>query len=174
MRVFKINQYEAYRADEQGVRFSINKPTDDTVYYKAEVESFDIDFPDGFHVVEDVFGMKYLRHGDDEVIIQEDEKGLYLLICDGSDKKVYITKQNRVMIPRLNYKQQVLKEHYNEYCSNSGDGHGDGMTFADYVKRESENDPDFWSWLYDEGLDSFEGFPDDKTMKENLQILINW
>lgn len=78
------------------------------------------------------------------------------------------------MIPRLAYKHQVMKEHYNEYVQNSEDGKGDGMTFADYVKRESENDPDFWSWLYDEGLDSFEGFPDENTMKENLQELINW
>lgn len=78
------------------------------------------------------------------------------------------------MIPRFDYKYQVIKEQYEEYCSNSEDGKGDGMTFADYVKRESDNDPDFWGWLYDEGLDSFEGFPDEKTMKENLQELINW
>lgn len=174
MRVFKINQQVAYRADEQGVRFSVNEPTDDTVYYNAEVESFDIDMPDGFHIVEDVFDMKCLRHGNDEVIIQEDEKGLYLLICDGSDKKVYITKQNRVMIPRLDYKRQVMKEHYNEYCSNSEDGKGDSMTFADYVERESSNDEYFQAWLYDEGSESFEGFPDENTMKENLQELINW
>lgn len=75
------------------------------------------------------------------------------------------------MIPRLVYKNQVMKEHYNEYVQNSEDGKGDGMTFADYVDRESENDPNFWSWLYDESSESFEGFPDENAMKEDIELL---
>ena len=45
MKVYKINQYEAYRADGQGVRYSINAPGNDTEYYKSEVETFDIELP---------------------------------------------------------------------------------------------------------------------------------
>ena len=43
------------------------------------------------------------------------------------------------------YKIQQLKELYNEYCSNSEDG----MSFAEYVEREADNDPHFFVWLFD-------------------------
>lgn len=52
-------------------------------------------------------------------------------------------------------KIQQLQERYNEYCSNSEDGQGDGMSFAEYVEREADNDPFFWGWLFeDENLES--------------------
>lgn len=47
------------------------------------------------------------------------------------------------------YKIQQLRERYNEYCSNSEDGGGDGMSFAEYVEREANNDPRFFAWLFD-------------------------
>ena len=47
------------------------------------------------------------------------------------------------------HKIQQLKELYNEYCSNSEDGQGDGMSFAEYVEREADNDPRFFVWLFD-------------------------
>lgn len=50
------------------------------------------------------------------------------------------------MIPR--YKIQILNENYDEYCRNSEDGEGDGMSLREYIKRESENDPNFFNWLY--------------------------
>ena len=52
------------------------------------------------------------------------------------------------MIPRIDYKIQILNENYNEYCRNSEDGEGDGMSLREYIKRESENDPNFFNWLY--------------------------
>lgn len=53
------------------------------------------------------------------------------------------------------HKIQQLKESYNEYCSNSEDGCGDGMSFAEYVEREADNDPRFFAWLFeDENLES--------------------
>jgi hypothetical protein len=93
MKVYRVNQYEAYRADEIGVRYSINEPTNDTVYYKSETQCFEIELPKGFYVVTYSFdGLKALKYGDDEeVLICEDEKGVYLLICDGSDKKIYVS-----------------------------------------------------------------------------------
>lgn len=48
------------------------------------------------------------------------------------------------------YKIQQLKERYNEYCSNSEDCQGDGMSFAEYVEREADNDPSFFAWLFEE------------------------
>ena len=52
-------------------------------------------------------------------------------------------------------KIEQLKEQYNEYCLNSKDGQGDGMSFSAYVEREADNDPFFWGWLFeDENLES--------------------
>lgn len=90
MKVYKINQYEAYRADEQGVRYSINAPGNDTEYYKSEVETFDIELPDGFTVFKNILGDKILRYGENEVLIGEDEKGVYLEICNIKSEKVYV------------------------------------------------------------------------------------
>lgn len=53
------------------------------------------------------------------------------------------------MIPRLEYKIQILNENYNEYCRNSEDGEGDGMSLREYIERESENDPNFFNCLYE-------------------------
>lgn len=55
------------------------------------------------------------------------------------------------MIPKIDYKIQILQENYDEYCSNSKDGEGDGMSLQEYVRRESENDPAFFRWLFDVG-----------------------
>lgn len=55
------------------------------------------------------------------------------------------------MIPRIDYKIQILNENYNEYCRNSEDGEGDGMSLREYVERESESDPAFFRWLFDDG-----------------------
>lgn len=76
------------------------------------------------------------------------------------------------MIRNIEYKNQVLKENYREYCNNSEDGNGDGMSFKDYVERESEYDPFFYDFLYDtvEGYD----IPDEEELKEDLCELINY
>lgn len=58
--------------------------------------------------------------------------------------------KTNTMIPKLSYKIQILEERYREYCNNSEDGKGDGMSIHEYINRESENDPNFFSWLYDE------------------------
>lgn len=54
------------------------------------------------------------------------------------------------MIKNIDNKIEVLEENFREYCRNSEDGQGDGMSIREYVKRESENDPNFFSWVYDE------------------------
>lgn len=58
--------------------------------------------------------------------------------------------KTKINIDMKECKIQQLKEQYNEYCSNSEDGQGDGMSFAEYVEREADNDPYFFAWLFDE------------------------
>lgn len=65
------------------------------------------------------------------------------------------------------HKIQQLRERYNEYCSNSEDGQGDGMSFAEYVEREADNDPRFFAWLFeDEDLES----PADLTAEQREEF----
>lgn len=90
MKVYKINQYAAYRADEKGILYSINEPSNDTIYYKSEVESFDINLPEGFSVVKNFLGDKFLKYGESDVLIGEDDKGLYLEVCSLNPKKFYV------------------------------------------------------------------------------------
>lgn len=67
-------------------------------------------------------------------------------------------------------KIQQLREQYNEYCSNSEDGQGDGMSLAEYVEREADNDPRFFAWLFDaEDVERFDDLPEEqKTEFKNL------
>lgn len=77
------------------------------------------------------------------------------------------------MIPRIEYKSQIMREQYGEYCDNSEDGQGDGMTFSEYVNREYHNDPDFVSWLYDSITD--ECIPENQSeIEEDIYTLINY
>lgn len=73
----------------------------------------------------------------------------FLLSAPGgfpANKKNKKMKENKI---------EQLKEQYNVYCSNSDDGQGDGMSLAEYIRREASNDPFFWGWLFeDENLES--------------------
>lgn len=46
------------------------------------------------------------------------------------------------------HKKAAIKENYNQYESKSE------MSFKDYVIRESENDPRFFAFLFDEEFDT--------------------
>lgn len=51
-----------------------------------------------------------------------------------------------------NYKENQIRENYEEYRENCIIDYGEcEMSFTDYVKRESENDPDFFRFLFDDG-----------------------
>lgn len=52
------------------------------------------------------------------------------------------------MIKNVDYKKQVLVEQFNEYKFNGGE---ESETLKGYVERESENDPGFFRWLFDDG-----------------------
>lgn len=65
-------------------------------------------------------------------------------------------------------KVQILREQYNEYCENSIDGQGDGMSFREYVGREADNDPGFFRWLFDD--DELEDFDDGLTQEQKKEF----
>lgn len=51
-----------------------------------------------------------------------------------------------------NYKENQLRENYEEYRENCITDYGEcEMSLSDYVKRESENDPNFFRFLFDDG-----------------------
>ena len=56
-------------------------------------------------------------------------------------EKETITSKHTIMIKSI--KLQQLEENFKASESE--------MSFAEYVKRESENDPSFWGWLFDDG-----------------------
>ena len=62
------------------------------------------------------------------------------------------------------YKEQILRENYDEYVNNGG-----GLTLREYVEREAENDPNFFRWLFDDGgLGDFDyGLSDEQKAEYN-------
>ena len=52
-------------------------------------------------------------------------------------------------------KKQILVELFNEYKFNGGE---EPATLRGYVEREADNDPNFFSWLFDNG--DIEGYAD--------------
>lgn len=67
-------------------------------------------------------------------------------------------------------KSRILKEQYSEYCSNSMDENGDGLSFEDYVMREIESDKDnFLFWFYDGVIPA-----DEEQIQNDIVELINY
>ncbi|WP_281799888.1 hypothetical protein [Segatella maculosa] len=52
------------------------------------------------------------------------------------------------MIKYTDDKKLILMENFNKYKINGGE---EPTTFKEYVMRESENDPNFFGWLFDDG-----------------------
>lgn len=75
------------------------------------------------------------------------------------------------MISRIEEKSKILKERYNKYC-NSLSNKQDCISYAKFIKSESENDPEFFVFLYDE-LMEYEESPNVDTVIEDLKILSN-
>lgn len=50
------------------------------------------------------------------------------------------------------YKEKQIRENYRMYRENCIADYGEcEMPLKDYVERESESDPDFFRWLFDDG-----------------------
>lgn len=74
------------------------------------------------------------------------------------------------MIKNVDYKKQVLVKQFNEYKLN---GSEEPATLKGYVERESENDPGFFRWLFDdENLSDF-GFNLSEEQKQEYKEFIN-
>ena len=73
------------------------------------------------------------------------------------------------MIKNLDYKKQILVEQFNEFKLNGGE---EPATLKEYVERESENDPGFFRWLFDDDLDDF-GFNLSKEQGKEYKEFIN-
>ena len=68
------------------------------------------------------------------------------------------------------YKEQILRENYDEYVNNGGEG----LTFREYVEREAENDPNFFRWLFDDGgLGDFDSGLSEEQMTEYNEFIEN-
>lgn len=63
IRLYLVSCYQAYRADEVGKRWFINKPKD-TLYYKHEIiDEAEFILPKGYEICES-FGDKVIYHYD--------------------------------------------------------------------------------------------------------------
>lgn len=65
------------------------------------------------------------------------------------------------------YKEQILRENYDEYVNNGGGG-----SLSEYVEREAENDPNFFRWLFDDGnLGDFDYGLSEELMAEYKEFI---
>lgn len=74
------------------------------------------------------------------------------------------------MIKNIDYKENILVEKFNEYKNNGGE---EPATLKGYIEREADNDPNFFSWLFDNG--DIEGHADltNEQKKEYKDFLGN-
>lgn len=73
------------------------------------------------------------------------------------------------MIKYTENKKQILVEQFNEYKNNGGE---EPATLKGYVEREADNDPNFFSWLFDNG--DIESYADlSKEQKQEYKEFIN-
>lgn len=80
IKLYKVNVYQAYRADEEGVRWFTYKPTD-TVYYKYEIlEEVEKRLPIGIYY-DDEF-MTFSDNGLDCQMVTENDGSVSLVSSD--------------------------------------------------------------------------------------------
>ena len=69
---------------------------------------------------------------------------------------------------RRDYKEQVLRENYNNYIQSGSDD----ITFREYVERYADNDPNFFRWLFDDGeLGDFDFGLRDEQIEEYREFI---
>ena len=71
------------------------------------------------------------------------------------------------------YKEKQIRENYRMYRENCIADYGEcEMLLKDYVERESESDPDFFRWLFNDGdISDFGTNLDDKQREEYAEFL---
>ena len=95
MKLYLINQYEAYQSAEQGVT-AVRELPNETVYYKHEVlAEADVDLPEGFEVAKTTHGDTAIFFGNDyAVMVTEWRNGHYVTSLVTSDGIVTLHKWN--------------------------------------------------------------------------------
>lgn len=75
MKLYLINVYEAYRADEQGVRAFVEIPKD-TIHYKHEViNEADVELPEGYEICATEGNGSEIFNGDEAVELITKRRG---------------------------------------------------------------------------------------------------
>lgn len=90
MKLYLINFYETYRADEQGVRAMMEIPND-TVYYKHEIVSeADVELPEGYRLEEFEWGNTVMYGAENAEIVTYQ--------IDGGYKTVLVTSRGEELL----------------------------------------------------------------------------
>ena len=77
IKLFKVNVYEAYRADEIGIRWFLYEPSDN-IYHKCEIlEEVEKELPKG--ITYDDFTMTFDDNGHDCQMVTDHEGYVYLV-----------------------------------------------------------------------------------------------
>ena len=83
IKLFKANVYEAYRADEIGIRWFIYEPCD-SIYHKVEIlDEIVMELPNG--ITYDDFNRTFVDNGHDCQMVQ------------GKDNYVYLVSSERIV-----------------------------------------------------------------------------
>lgn len=77
IKLFKVNVYDAYRADETGIRWFLYEPSDN-IYYKCEIlGDVEKELPKG--ITYDDFTMTFDDNGHDCQMVTDHEGYVYLV-----------------------------------------------------------------------------------------------
>lgn len=80
IKLFKVNVYQAYRADETGVRWLTHEPSDD-INYKSEIlEETEKELPSGI-TYDDKFE-QFSDNGHDCTLVNENDGTVWLVSAD--------------------------------------------------------------------------------------------
>ena len=80
IKLFKVNVYDAYRADETGIRWFLYEPCDN-VYYKCEIlEEVEKELPKG--ITYDDFTMTFDDNGHDCQMVTDNDGYVYLVSAE--------------------------------------------------------------------------------------------
>lgn len=80
VRFYKVNVYQAFRADEEGVRWFTHEPSDDLHYKHETLEEKEIELPNGI-TYDDKFEW-FSDNGHDCALVTEKDGSLWLISCE--------------------------------------------------------------------------------------------
>lgn len=77
IKLFKVNVYDAYRADEKGIRWFLYEPCDN-IYHKVEIlDEIEMELPKG--ITYDYMTMTFDDDGHDCQMVQSKDSYVYLV-----------------------------------------------------------------------------------------------